>query len=272
MLERTGPALGLYAGAEYEEHKVLFDMDDRLLLYTDGVLAEGVDASTSQDLAEVLCSGVDRCALPSTLYREATQDAAGERDDITIILLERGEGESHFDDTPTAEERTAPQPAVPEHTALMKGNIGECAYIIVSGTLVWTSSQTFLDGTKNLFQDYSQLIIDLGACEYLDSTCLGTLYEVVVSRPESVSIQHMPESIRALFDELSMSAVLDRASSGGGPLPDELEPLLEREIDSVLQGERMLTAHETLASLSPENRDKFQGVVDSLRTDLERQP
>ena len=41
LLERTGPALGLERDAEYGEHKVLFDMEDRLLLYTDGVLAEG---------------------------------------------------------------------------------------------------------------------------------------------------------------------------------------------------------------------------------------
>ncbi len=269
LLAHTGPALGLEADARYEEREVQLAAGDRLLLYTDGVLGSGAEPITCDDLTRTLCSGIDRAELPGTLYRAATQKVTGERDDITMILLERGEGVSHFDDTPSPEERPIPQPPNPQ-AQLLQAVRGEEAFISIAGTVTWVFSQAFLDAANTLLERHNKLTIDLAACEYMDSTCLGTLHEIVISRPDAVYLQRMPTSIRELFEELSMSAVLSHESPSSAPLPDLMEPLPQREIDVAQQGARMLSAHEMLASLSPENREKFQGVVDSLRADPDR--
>jgi hypothetical protein len=145
-----------------------------------------------------------------------------------------------------------------------------CAYISFAGTATWTCSQAFLDAANALLENYEKLTIDLGACEYLDRTCLGTLHEIVNSRPDAVQLQRLPASIRTQFEELSMAIVLNHAGPETEPLPNDMEPLQRADVDAAGQGARMLSAHETLSSLSPDNREVFQGVVESLRADLDQ--
>jgi len=268
LVERTGPALGLGENAEYEDSTIQLEIGDRLLLYTDGLLGVG-ESYSSYDLAGTLCSGIERTEMPGALYHAATEGIGGERDDITMILLERGQGQSHFDDTPTPQDRQ-PSPQSLSQPQLLQGSARERAFISLAGTATWTCSQALLDAANSLLQAHDRLVIDLEACEYLDSTCLGTLHEIVTSRPDAISLQRLPRRIRELFDELSMDSVLSHVSADADPLPEHMEPLQRAEIDGTQQGARMLSAHETLASLSPQNREVFQGVIDSLRADLGR--
>jgi hypothetical protein len=62
--------------------------------------------------------------------------------------------------------------------------------------------------------------------------------------------------------------VLNHTSLVHEPLPEDMEPLHRDEVDAAEQGERMLSAHEALSSLSEENREVFRDVVESLRSDL----
>ncbi|MFV8817756.1 SpoIIE family protein phosphatase [Haliea sp. E17] len=268
LLERTGPALGLDADASYTERACQLEAGDRLLMYTDGVLGAG-ETFSCDDLAGTLCSGVDRADVPGNLYRAATRDAAGERDDITVILVERGQGASRFDDTPAREERQAVQ-APSTHPELRQAVRDNHAFISIAGAATWTCGQAFLETASELLAHCDQLTIDLGECSYLDSTCLGTLHEIVMSQPDAVSLQRLPDNIRESFEELSMDEVLKHANPAAVPLPDNMVPLRPVNSDPAGQGARILSAHETLASLSPQNREVFQGVVNSLRADLER--
>lgn len=266
LLERTGPALGLGPEASYSELEIQLDVGDRLLMYTDGVLG-GAECHSCQDLIDTLCSGIERCKLPGALYRDATQDSSCERDDITVVLLERGDGASHFDDTPCPEDRQTPPTTTPQ-PQLAQGTQGDRAFIKISGTATWTCSQALLDTASSQLEQQKSLVIDLADCEYLDSTCLGTLHEIVMCLPGDVQLQFLPARIQEMFVELSMDGVLRHSSADGIPLPKNMLPLLNTEVDPARQGALMLSAHETLAALSPENREQFQGVVDSLRADL----
>lgn len=268
QLTRTGPALGLDAAADYQQSEFQLAAGDRLLLYTDGVLGSGSGAACPDDLARTLCSSIDRIDLPGTLYRAATQEAAGERDDITMILLERCQGVSHFNDIAAGGERQPPQSPASTEVRLLQGVSGQQAFLSIGGTMSWVSSQGLLDTAIALQRQCAELIIDLAECEYMDSTCLGTLHEIVSLRPQAVFLQRMPAAIRELFEELSMAVVLRGERTGFTPLPEAMAPLQQRAVDAAEQGKRMLSAHETLASLSPENREKFRGVVDSLRAEL----
>ncbi|MEQ8859019.1 MAG: SpoIIE family protein phosphatase [Pseudomonadales bacterium] len=267
LLERTGPALGLEADASYEETSIELGVGDRLLLYTDGVLEGGPASPTQDDLSRAMLSEPDRSELLGALFAAAVKEIEGERDDITMILLERGQGVSRFDDLPKA----APKQKIsaPPQAQLLQSRAGKDAFMSIAGTATWMRSQMFFDAANRLLERARTLTIDLGACEYLDSTFLGTLHEIVMSRPDAVRLQRVPVKIRALFEELSMSGVLQHTSLVNEPLPADMEPLRRDEPDAVTQGERMLKAHEVLVSLSEENSAQFRDVVASLRADLE---
>lgn len=269
LLERTGPALGLVADARYEEISVHLDIGDRLLMFTDGVLEGGPKSPTHDDLANALVSTTNRSDLLGKLYQAATQDIGGDRDDITMILIERGEGVSRFDDTPQPGERQQVQPSTAP-VQLLEGVESKHAFLSIAGTATWIRSQAFFDAANKLLERCGNLTIDLGACEYLDSTFLGTLNEIVMSRPDVVHLQRLPRKIRALFEELSMDGVLSHTNLVNDPLPQEMEPLQRAEVDVARQGARILRAHEMLSSLSEENRELFLDVVESLRSDLDQ--
>lgn len=268
LLERTGPALGIEADARYHEVSVELAPGDRLLLYTDGAL-DGGFASHDELMQPLVHRQEDRAELLSTIHAVATRKLVHERDDISLILLEHCAGESHFDDAAPPRSSHEPMPPPPAAVQMLQGTAGTRAFMSIAGTGTWTRSQAFLDAALRLLRRKRTLTIDLGACEYLDSTFLGTLNEIVTSRLDAVRLQRVPASIRALFEELCMTSVLNHASLITEALPERMEPVSGAAVDATQQGWRMLKAHEILSSLSDENQAQFQGVVESLRTDLE---
>lgn len=267
MLERTGPALGLESNACYQEQAFQLDAGDRLMLYTDGVLDGGQDSPSSQEMALELTAGIDRADLLLSFYQRAMQGVSGDRDDITMFLLERAEGCSHFDDAVPQEERHQPAPIAPQ-PELQQGLENGIAFISISGAITWLCGQTLLDTANGLLEEHETLVLDLGHCEHMDSTCLGTLHEIVKSHADSVKLQRVSEHVRELFDELSMTSVLEHISVDPELLPAAMNVINATSLSPEQQGARILSAHETLASLSADNQDQFRAVVNSLRGDL----
>ena len=269
MLERTGPALGLDECASYREYELQLGEGDRLMLYTDGVLEGGEDSPSSEDMAAAMLATVDRTDLLFKLYQDAVRGVAGERDDITMLLVERAEGASHFDDACPQRERHQPQPPTAQ-PQLQQGIADQRAFISIAGSVTWLCSQALLESSGALLEQCGKLTVDLARCEHMDSTCLGTLHEIVTSNADTVDLQGVSADVRKLFDELSMTAVLAHISSSTLPLPGEMAEIETIALSPEQQGARILSAHETLASLSEGNREQFRAVVDSLRVDLDK--
>jgi serine phosphatase RsbU (regulator of sigma subunit)/ABC-type transporter Mla MlaB component len=276
MLERTGPALGLETNASYSEHEFQLQMGDRLMLYTDGVLEGGPDSPSSDDLAANMATVTDRAELLTTLFQDAVRGIAGDRDDITMLVLERAEGISHFDDAAPLGNQSQSEPEAPRaepatsQPHLVKGAESGHAFIGIVGSVTWLCSQALLEAARGLLGQENRLTVDLERCEHMDSTCLGTLHEIVTSNPEVVELQGVSDEVRKLFEELSMSAVLDHIRTDVVPLPGNMAVIDTAMLSPQQQGARILSAHETLASLSEENREQFRAVVDSLRSDLQK--
>ncbi len=267
LLDRTGPALGLTAEAEYAQDGFTLDQGDRLLLYTDGLLDGGPEAPTHDDLIAALSAPeLDSHDTLRRFHEAATRDARQDPDDITIVLLERSAGESRFDDVPAdGDNRSLPSP---EPSLILQGAAGDRGFISISGTATWTRSQLFYDALSAMTHRHTQATIDLDRCDYLDSTFLGTLHELVTAHRDSVRLQRVPDRVRHLFDELSMNAVIERIDHHDQPLPPDMVPLSGTTEDTHQQAQRLLKAHEVLATLSEENRAQFQDVVRSLRQEL----
>jgi serine phosphatase RsbU (regulator of sigma subunit)/anti-anti-sigma regulatory factor len=268
MLERTGPALGLEANASYGEHTFQLAPRDRLMLYTDGVIEGGPHSPGADDIASAMGGDTGRMELLGQFFQDAVREVSGDRDDITLLLLERGEGVSHFDDAPGPADRhhTGPAEAPPQ---LLHGVHEQHAFIAIAGSITWLVGQPLHDCAKRLLESYPRLTIDLENCEHMDSTCLGTIHEIVTANPDEVDLQSVSGEVRKLFEELSMTAVMNHISPVASPLPRPMATISANDLSPQQQGARILSAHETLASLSADNEEQFRTVVDSLRVDLD---
>lgn len=275
-LERTGPALGLEAEPHYAQHSFKLEAGDRLMLYTDGILDGGPHSPDTDDLAASMGEVSDRAALLGELFADATRGVSGDRDDITLLLVQRCEGASHFDGATPARQYqpTEPPPLEPEPAAvpaiphLEQGAEGDHGFIAIVGSVTWLYSQALLDAASDLLAGRERLTLDLTRCEHLDSTCLGTLHEIVTSHPQALELQGVSPEVRELFDELSMRVVLEHIRQESTQLPADMAVVDTASLSPQEQGARILSAHESLAQLSESNRSQFQGVVDSLRSDL----
>lgn len=272
LMERTGPALGLESAPRYAEHEFLLQQGSRLLIYTDGVLEGGPTSPDTDELATTMLEVSPRAELLDGLYRDAVRQTGGDRDDITMLLLERNEGVSYFDEVSaeTADPANAatPRASSPEPFHIARGHAEGTAFIAIIGTATWLCSHTLLETATALLQREPLLIVDLSRCEHLDSTCMGTLHEIVTSQQNAVALQGVGEPVRKLFEELSMTAVLDHIRDDRQQLPDNMSLVATTSLSPRQQGERILSAHEILASLSEENEAQFRAVVESLRSEL----
>jgi serine phosphatase RsbU (regulator of sigma subunit)/anti-anti-sigma regulatory factor len=266
LLAQTGPPLGLCADAVYGERSVHLDDGDRLLLYTDGLLdLGGSEPPTMKDLAEALRkSGTDQRSLGEFLEVVSHGQEREDRDDVTLLQIEARAGESYFFE-PAGELAIEPETgaAAPEMTfAETEG----ATFIALSGRVTWTFADALLESGSAVLDAGRRLVIDLGNCEQLDSTLLGTLHELFERGSErDIVLQNVSDPLRASFEELSMAPVLTRIVAKPLPLPEVWQSIERSAHSLVRQRQRLLKAHEVLASLSEENREEFQSVIDALR-------
>jgi serine phosphatase RsbU (regulator of sigma subunit) len=95
LVRRTGPALGLAQDAHFGQERLQLLAGDRILLYTDGLLPSGSERELDllqQVLARPLASAQE---VMADLHRHAPAD--GDRDDVTILLIDAHAGASWFD-------------------------------------------------------------------------------------------------------------------------------------------------------------------------------
>jgi anti-anti-sigma regulatory factor len=218
-----------------------------------------------KDLAEALRkSGTDQRSLGEFLEVVSHGQEREDRDDVTLLQIEARAGESYFFE-PTGELAIEPETgaAAPEITfAETEG----ATFIALSGRVTWTFADALLESGSAVLDAGRRLVIDLGACEQLDSTLLGTLHELFERGSElDIVLQNVSDALRASFEELSMEPVLSRIVAKPLPLPEVWQPIERSAHSLVRQRQRLLKAHEVLASLSEENREEFQSVIDALR-------
>lgn len=266
QIERTGPALGLYGDARYDQVEIDLAHGDRLLFYTDGLLDLGrledttkrfaeFDGNRPQDLLRALFD-------PSSAY-------VGERDDVTLLLLSATEGKGDYDDA--VESRSAKTP-IGNDAEMRHGETSNGSFLAIAGRATWVSAADLYDAAIEVLDRGRPLTLDLTSCTYLDSTVLGTVHEIVARATAAgveARIQGLGSTVKPLFEELDMHAVLETVVRTPIDAPRELLPLRLGSAGKDRQL-RVLHAHETLASLSADNREQLAQVLESLRAELRR--
>ncbi|HSV57703.1 MAG TPA: SpoIIE family protein phosphatase [Variovorax sp.] len=259
LVRRTGPALGLAPDAQFQQERLQILAGDRILLYTDGLLPSGSEHELEllqQVLAKPLSSAQEVMA-----HLHAGAPAGADRDDVTILLIDAHAGASWFDngaELPAAAASGAPRP---EGEVAFYGETENAAYLALRGRASWMHCDAFHETALAVLDGGRPLVLELSACEYMDSTCLGTVHELVARG--GVVLAGVAPAVRALFEELSMQQVL-AAIREDIPAAPELYPLGTGGNQAVMQ-RLILHAHEALSALSEHNREEFKGVVESLR-------
>ncbi|MBT2325085.1 SpoIIE family protein phosphatase [Variovorax paradoxus] len=259
LIRRTGPALGLAPDAHFQQERLQLLAGDRILLYTDGLLPSGSERELEllqQVLAKPLSSAQE---VMAQLHGGAP--AGADRDDVTILLIDAHAGASWFDngaELPADSVSGAPRP---EGEVVFHGETVDAAYLALRGRATWMHCDAFHETALTVLDGGRPLVLDLSGCEYMDSTCLGTVHELVARG--GVVLAGVAPAVRALFEELSMQQVLG-AIREDLPAAPELYALGTGDDQTALQ-KRILQAHEALSALSEGNREEFKDVVESLR-------
>jgi sigma-B regulation protein RsbU (phosphoserine phosphatase) len=271
LIERTGPALCLHANAAFKETHIDLQPGDRLFLYSDGLTDPAGDAIEKQNLL-VEQLGATELTADSFLEDQVGHlppESTCERDDITMVLVEFRDGPSHFNNG-GKESDAQVKPTAHTSGSLNYAELGESTVINICGRGTYMLSHNFFDAVQAIINGKRELTIDLSGCDYLDSTFLGMIHEVVAQGDKArirIHVQRISESVRRLFEELSMDLVLQHVREPAGPLPN-MEPLVKTAPDKVTLHRRILRAHDILVSLSDENQTKFQGVVEMLKKEM----
>lgn len=120
---------------------------------------------------------------------------------------------------------------------------------------------------------HRDFVIDLGACEHMDSTFMGTLTGISQNLRElgQGSLRTLNVSHRnvGLLENLGLNLLFSVEEVGVVPLTpsDPAAELLPLPLGEGQDKEVILEAHEALAATSVANRERFRDVLDYLRKD-----
>jgi serine phosphatase RsbU (regulator of sigma subunit)/anti-anti-sigma regulatory factor len=278
MIFHTGPALGLTPGASFAQVTKKINEGDRLLLYTDGLCECCTGPSSVCDFVSGQLSDaslVGQSLLHALLDKAAeARDGASQEDDITMLLLTARKLPSQLDNGQAAPVQASAAPlAVPTRGQLLLGHSDGQAFIAVKGRGTWVQGTAFHDACQAEIEEHRPLTIDLALCDYLDSTFLGTLQEAVDHADQAgvtVRIQGLLPEVIHLLDELGMAQVLEHAAKESQPLPGRMNPVAASVENERISRQRMLEAHEALASLNDKNRDEFYRLIEGIRSEIDR--
>ncbi len=273
VIERSGPAIGLYEEAEYTESTLQLDSGDSILLLTDGLVeVPGVSPAELTELAAALKSTRGETNPLRKIFEHFNPEAR-DRDDVTMILLNFFSGENSLLELPA-------NTRVSDSTANESGSLScseseHTTFICLHGKLNWVFGDTLLGATVDTFDKHRDVILDLGFCDYLDSTMLGTLHEVVVraeSAGQKLGVQRVSPALLSAFDELSLTSVISCIATDVLPVPRETREIALPKSTLRHQRRRLVMAHEALSALSESNRKEFAGVLKALNSDSEGNP
>ncbi|MEJ8857633.1 SpoIIE family protein phosphatase [Variovorax robiniae] len=262
LIRRTGPALGLAPDAHFRQERIQLLAGDRILLYTDGLLPTGSEHDL-QLLQEVLASPLSS-AQEMLTQLHAGAPANADRDDVTILLIDAHAGASWFDngaELPTGAQDSAPRP---EGDVVFYGETENAAHLALRGRATWMHCDAFHETALAVLDGGRRVVLDLSRCEYMDSTWLGTVHELVARG--GVVLSGVTPAVRAMFEELSMEQVQAAIRDDIAAAP-EFYALGTGGDDLAAVQKRILHAHEALSALSDRNREEFKDVVQSLRTE-----
>jgi len=131
-------------------------------------------------------------------------------------------------------------------------------------------------GKQMIQRGYRSFVIDLGQCELMDSTFMGTLAGLALRLREmghgKLSVVNASERNWDLLSNLGLDRLMEVADPGAAPAAsDENLAPAEGESSSQAHKENVLTAHQALVEADPQNAVRFKDVLDYLTQELKQE-
>jgi serine phosphatase RsbU (regulator of sigma subunit)/anti-anti-sigma regulatory factor len=272
-----GTVLGTKGAAHYTTTTLQLSPGDALLFYSDGLSearnSKGNEFSTAS-LHEIMGAqhGSSAKAIAGELEQRLLNhlETAAPSDDITFFIVTRG--------TPVAAEKggangdiatDSVKIVMPEklarartdvHGQIHAGFRDKTCIVQLDGLMTWQMSpalREMLHQAKD--RATPPFLIDLSACEAMDSTMLGLLLqqtaELVLYQPG-----------KRVIGQLHEMGVLHLFTVSHDPCPQpQVAMAITPKNTQQACSDLILSAHEALMEASVSNRQKFKDVVDTLR-------
>ena len=158
-------------------------------------------------------------------------------------------------------------------STILVGSIGRTCWVKVDGRGTFQNSPGVKEFVKRMIQrGHRDFVIDLGGCELMDSTFMGTLAGVALRLREigqgGLRVVNANGRNSSLLENRGLDHLFS-VEAGTEVAPKSLlhaDPLSAGGAEEA-KGD-VLAAHEALIAAAPENAVKFRDVVDYLRQEL----
>lgn len=129
-------------------------------------------------------------------------------------------------------------------------------------------------GTASVEQGCQRLVLEMEDCRGMDSTFMGVLAGLAVQlkkKDGEVVLRHLSEKNCFLVKILGLSHLIRVEEAGAQPsaMPSGTR-VLDAGADKQVLTKTMITAHEVLVEIAPDNMVKFKDVLAFLKEDLQR--
>jgi anti-anti-sigma factor len=156
-------------------------------------------------------------------------------------------------------------------SSVLVGSLGHTVWLKVNGRGTFQNSPGVKEFVKQMIQRGNRdFVIDLGACELMDSTFMGTLAGVALRLREigqgGLKTVNVNPRNASLLENLGLDQLFSVETGPPADSPVTLTkaaPVQEKDAK-----ETVLEAHEALIEADAENAVKFKDVVEYLRQEL----
>ncbi len=157
-------------------------------------------------------------------------------------------------------------------SSVLVGSLGRTVWLKVNGRGTFQNSPGVKEFVKQMIQrGHRDFVVDLGACELMDSTFMGTLAGVALRLREigQGGLKAVNVNVRnaSLLENLGLDQLFTVETG-----PGETAPATLKQAENIAAGEEaketVLEAHEALIEADAQNAVKFKDVVEYLRQEL----
>jgi anti-anti-sigma regulatory factor len=144
---------------------------------------------------------------------------------------------------------------------------GPSAWVRIDGRGTFQNSAGLKEFAAEMMRrGHCEFVVDLAACELMDSTFLGTLTGIALGLPDGgkLTVIRANERNRGVMQNLGLDRIFAVLESTPVAAPGRLEDA-ETNPPQTARREAIVQAHENLAAVNPENAIRFKDVLDFLQ-------
>ena len=156
-------------------------------------------------------------------------------------------------------------------STILVGSIDRTVWVKVDGRGTFQNSPGVKEFVKQMIQrGHRDFVVDLGGCELMDSTFMGTLAGVALRLREigqgGLKAVNVNPRNASLLENLGLDQLFAVETGPAAVAPDTLRQTGVPETGDAK--DTVLAAHEALIQADAQNAVKFKDVVDYLRQEL----